>query len=464
MFTLQRLPECDDELHELVLTLFNWNIPRVPVCPDHSSPFDAFADAFFARHPVTVWKASRGFGGKSTLLAVLCGLEASVLGAQVTVLGGSSSQSMRVHEVTHELWDNPLAPKSQLDGDPTQYITRFKNRAWIRALTASQKSARGPHPQRLRLDEIDEMDLGILESAQGQPQEARGIPAQTVMSSTHQYPDKTMTAILKRAKEKGWPVHEWCWRESMGTPEFPGWLTPTMVETKKAEVSNDMWRIEYDLQEPSIEGRAFDIEYVDAAYRLDPADPIYKHTWLGEPDREVVIEDPHHNRTYVTGVDWAKEKDWTVIRTYRIDCRPWREVAFVRMNKRSYPYMVRVLEDRLARYGGHLVHDSTGIGNVVDDLINYDRALITSFRMVGRDREILFNDYIVAHENNELVSPRIEFAYGEHKYCTRDDLFGNGHPPDSVVAGALAWSARNKQMNYANSFLSVTRSSSPWSM
>lgn len=463
---LNRLPRDDDELHALVLTLFNWNIPRKAVCPGHSSPFAAFADAFFARHPVCVWKASRGFGGKSTLLAVLCGLEAAVLDAEVTVLGGSSSQSMRVHEVTQALWEQPNAPKHRLDGDPTMYITRFKGHAYIRALTASHKSARGPHPQRLRLDEIDEMDLAILESAQGQPQAAHGVPAQTVMSSTHQYPDKTMTEILKRAAEKSWPVHEWCWRESMGTRRFPGWLTADMVATKKAEISNNMWSVEYDLQEPSIDGRAFDIADVEWIYRLDVDDDMYQHVWEGAPDREVVIAEPigQHLHPYVTGVDWAKEKDWTVMRTYRTDVRPWQEVAFVRMNKRSYPYMVNVLEDRLRRYGGLLVHDSTGIGNVVDDLISYDRDLITPFRMAGRDRELLFNDYILAHEQREILSPRIEFAYSEHKYCTRDDLFGNGHPPDSVVAGALAWSGRNKQQNYSGGLVSVSRESSPWRM
>jgi hypothetical protein len=32
----------------------------------------------------------------------------------------------------------------------------------------------------------------------------------------------------------------------------------------------------------------------------------------------------------------------------------------------------------------------------------------------------------------------IKWAYKEHKRCTHDDLYGAGHPPDSIVAGSLA--------------------------
>ena len=38
-------------------------------------------------------EGGRGFGGKSTLMGTLCAIEAAALGAQITVLGGSASQS-----------------------------------------------------------------------------------------------------------------------------------------------------------------------------------------------------------------------------------------------------------------------------------------------------------------------------------------------------------------------------------
>ena len=45
------------------------------------------------------------------------------------------------------------------------------------------------------------MELRILEAAQGQPMDCDGVRAQTVMSSTHQHPDGTVTAMRRRAAE-----------------------------------------------------------------------------------------------------------------------------------------------------------------------------------------------------------------------------------------------------------------------
>lgn len=431
-----RPPKDDDELWYFVKAVWGYTIPRKACCDGHKAPFDAFSDAFFGRNPVSVWKASRGFGGKSTLLGILTLTEAVALGAQVTVLGGSASQSMRVHEVTHEMWEAPRAPIALLKNDPTRFSTKLNNGAWIVALMASQKSVRGPHPQRLRLDEVDEMEIELFEGAQGQPMDAKGIPAQTVVSSTHQYPDGTMTEILRRANEKGWPVFEWCWKESLEANG--GWLTQSMVDRKKLEVSKAMWDTEYDLQEPSFEGRAIDSEKVEAAF-----DPTLG-TYTGALDEQIILEDPQEGASYVTGIDWAKERDFTIIRTFRTDVEPWIEVAFLRTGRKPWPQMVADAELRLMLYGGILAHDATGLGDVVDDLITYDRRLVKDIVLRGREREATFTEYIAGIEQLGLRSPRIEYAYNEHKYVTQKDLFGAGHPPDTFIAGALAWSTRRK--------------------
>ena len=92
-----------------------------------------------------------------------------------------------------------------------------------------------------------------------------GVQAQTVISSTHQHPDGTMTAVLQRAAARDWPVYEWCYRETL---EPHGWLTQAQVDRKRAEVPEQTWLSEYDLQEPSAEGRAIDSKAVD--WMFDP--------------------------------------------------------------------------------------------------------------------------------------------------------------------------------------------------
>ena len=64
-----------------------------------------------------------------------------------------------------------------------------------------------------------------------------------------------------------------------------GWLSPEQVTRKQQELSRTMWATEYELQEPSAEGRAIDPaaveEMFDAAFGeiLSPA--ALEHVWGG---------------------------------------------------------------------------------------------------------------------------------------------------------------------------------------
>lgn len=307
---------------------------------------------------------------------------------------------------------------------------------------ASTKSARGPHPQRMRLDEVDEIDLKILDAAMGQPMAGHGIAKQTVMSSTHQYPDKTMTEVLKRASENGWPVQEWCWRETSAEPD--GWLSLEEIESKRAEVTAAMWAAEYDLQEPSPEDRAILSEKVDACFKRELGE------FEGKLKQECVIEEPQTGAKYAHGADWAKKKDFTVIDTWRIDVRPMRRVAWVRLGRQPWPEMIAKFDERVEKYGGQACHDATGIGDVVGDYTTTDAEAVI---LTGQDRADIFTQYIAAIENGSIESPKIKYCEGEHRYATNEDLRGAGHPPDSFVAGALAYRAsqmKSKKITVVN--------------
>ena len=299
----------DRDLLAFVEETFGVHIPAVACCPEHVAPAQAFCDAYFNRADVAVWKASRGFGGKSTLLALLALTEAITLQADVTVLGGSAQQSERVLEVMTRLWGSPRAPRDLLDSPPAVRKTRFVWGNTITALPASQTAVRGPHPQRLRIDEADEMPLAVLDAAHGQPMDRAGVQAQTVISSTHQHPDGTMTAVLQRAAARDWPVYEWCYRETL---EPHGWLTQAQVDRKRAEVPEQTWLSEYDLQEPSAEGRAIYSKAVD--WMFDPQRGTggaaqLDQGWEGEAPADAA------EAYYAHGADWGQAVDYTVIAT-----------------------------------------------------------------------------------------------------------------------------------------------------
>ena len=149
---------------------FGVRIPDTVVVPGHSTPWRAFCDSYFALHRVVVWKASRGFGGKSYLLALLGLVEALTLKADVKVLGGSGEQSKNVQRyISDQFYRFERAPRQLWAGEPLMTLSRFRWGNSIGALMASQTSVRGPHIPRLRLDEADEMALPILDAALGQP-------------------------------------------------------------------------------------------------------------------------------------------------------------------------------------------------------------------------------------------------------------------------------------------------------
>lgn len=197
-YALERLPETDEELWWLVKVVWGFEIPRVAVCPGHVSPFTAFAQAYFARSENIVWIASRGLGGKSTLLALLGLTIVTTYGVGCSIIGGSAQQTERVHEAMRQAWEAPNAPRSLIRGDLTITRTRLTNGGSIVALSASSNSLRGPHPVYCLNDEVDLFDIDLLNAAMGQPMSAKGHPPVSVYSSTWHLPDGGVSYLRSR--------------------------------------------------------------------------------------------------------------------------------------------------------------------------------------------------------------------------------------------------------------------------
>jgi hypothetical protein len=418
------------ELRFYIACAFGIRIPDVQVCPDHSTPWRAFCDAYFARSPVQVWVASRGFGGKSFLLSLLGMVEALTLGADTNILGGSGEQSERVLEHMTTLMQRKNAPRHAIDGDVKREM-RLVNGALVRSLMASTRSVRGPHPSRLLIDEADEAEIAIIDAALGQPMSTPSVTANTVLSSTHHYPDGTMTELLKRAADRGWPVHRWCYQETREVNG--GWLSEAQIEATRSTVPQAMWEAEYELQEPSPESRAIMPASVKAMFRRELG------VFEGQPRQYVEIEAPVGTATYSTGCDWAKERDWTIIVTLRTDCVPAKVVAFERLGREPYPAMVSRFDFQVRRFRSRASYDLTGLGTVVKDLLGVPAKGVV---MAGRDRADLISNYIGAIERGKIEAPFIAHMEAEHRLASRAIYqAGDEHLPDTIAAGALAWRA-----------------------
>jgi len=446
-FRIARLPETDDELYWLVQALWGVTIPRTRVCPDHVAPFTAFADAYFARNSLdpaapmqsmALWHGSRGLSGKSMQMSVLGLTDATLLGTDVNLLGGSFAQSANVHEHIRNALDAENAPRDMIVTESATLL-KFNNRAKIQPLTASQKTVRGPHPPRLLLDEIDEMEQAILDAALGQPMPQvnylrQKIRPYTVMCSTWQNPEGTFTEMLRRAEAQGIPIYQWCYRESANPVD--GWLDQETIDDKRRSIPAEMWRVEYELGEPSIGNRAFDSDAIEATFSL-PFEPLATET--GKDFERYTFAEPERHGTYVATADWGKEQDYTVIAVGRVDIEPHRLVYYLRVNRRPYPQMIGWFNEAIRRYHADAEHDATGLGNVVNDYVD-TRAL--KFHMVGDKRAAMLSEYVSAVEHGKWRFPKIPSAYIEHKWARYPDLYSNAkaqgyHLPDTVCAFGL---------------------------
>jgi hypothetical protein len=427
------------ELWNTVHAMFGVKIPFVSACPGHCSPWDVFRDAYWAVHPVIVLKASRAFGGKTFMMSVLANVEAATLGAEVNVLGGSGEQSRRVLSYGEALWKYASTTiPGNLIASESQHRRTLTNGGYVQALMASQTSVRGPHPQRLRCDEADEFDLLLLDAALGQPMGKPGIPSQTLISSTQQHADGTMAECIAR-QSQGWKFYEYCYKETL---EPHGWLSPLEVEEKRGNIPSQMWATEYEGQEPNPESRAINPEAVERMFRPELGE------FKGADGEYIETEPPVPGATYSHGADWARKVDRTVIVTRREDTKPRRIVAFEAMKRVSWPHMVGRFEERVRRYGGDALHDGTGIGDVVDGYMTLFPKP-EGVMLVGRERQDTISEYVADCERGDVVWPKINLAYVEHKYASQDDLYGSGHLPDTMCAAALSRRAALKKFRLA---------------
>jgi hypothetical protein len=288
------------------------------------------------------------------------------------------------------------------------------------------------------MDEIDEMDYNILEAAKGQPMPQKNwlgvtIPAQTTMASTWQYADKSFALEYARFKEENLPIYTWCYRDSANP--IDGWLDPETIEQKRREVSREMWRVEYELGEPSIGNRAIDSEAVEFMFDVPAPEPL-KET---RDHQEYLILQPEVTRDYVIAADWAKDQDWTVITVWDATETPIRLAYYVRMQRRPYPVMVGYFNILQRRYRAEGIHDATGLGGVVADYLE-DR--VRNFLMTGQKRDDMLSEYVSAVERKWVRASRIQSIYTAHKYVSTDDLYSRSkefHLPDEVCSSALAW-------------------------
>lgn len=275
-----------DELLDFVEAFWGLKIPKVSVCPEHTPPAKYILDSFFGMAQHSVCWANRG-GGKTLLGALSTWLDTVFKDNCATkILGGSLEQSKKMYQhltgegdgwglVTEEF-------RFLLRGEMLAAQTVLINQSNIQILTASSKSVRGPHPQVLRLDEVDEFDDKIYETAMLIPKTKHGIKASVQIYSTMHKAYGLMNRVIEEAALSGYKIYKWCvfdvmekcpqwrecntcelWEDCQGKARHAdGFYSIEDAISEKRKVSRDTWLSEMLCHKPSQEGliyKEFDI-------------------------------------------------------------------------------------------------------------------------------------------------------------------------------------------------------------
>ena len=226
-------PESKEELWQYVKVFFGVEIPRTKVCVDCCAPLDAMWAAYSMESSPIIWHAARG-SGKTASITILAMLLQVTHGVGISILGGSQEQSEIVLNYIHGkdpsaanlMWGHRRSPvylKNEKE-QTTKHKSLLYTGGLITALTASDRSVRGKHVPRIICDELDSTDFGIVESALGQSasffkklvdpstgnEYTRELKKGVLFSSTWQRPDGSMSKMMDRARQRGWPVFKWC--------------------------------------------------------------------------------------------------------------------------------------------------------------------------------------------------------------------------------------------------------------
>jgi phage terminase small subunit len=244
------------------------------ICKCHCSQLDFIWDGYAELEDFMLLQAVRG-GGKTLIDAALSFIQSLFkVNCGISVLGGSLEQSTRCVNYLNQFWDiseidNKLLVKGQVSGRGF----KLENKSWVSALAASTKSTRGPHPSKLLIDEVDELEKKVYDAALGQPKAKDNIKDTVIATSTLHNPFGLFSEIIDNREEKGAKLYQYCIEE---VREPYGFYSDKEIERRKRQIPKAMWDCEYLLKRPKIGDTIFDFESVDKSYRRGMKDKYNK--------------------------------------------------------------------------------------------------------------------------------------------------------------------------------------------
>ncbi len=272
------------------------SVASAPVCRGHTPPLVTLARQFLERPALALWLGPRG-GGKSFLSALDTHLASRFDPRHGTrILGGSLAQSEQIYQALREIILDGRGPMGSDAETVRSLLVRravYQNGSNVSILAASERSVRGPHVPSLKLDEVDEIEPELRESATGMCMARHGASASILMTSTWHKIGGPMSELIDRGAGGAFPVDRFCTfevlercpveRSGPGLELCPAcplvrWCHDTPDGIPKAKRSDGHYAIASLIQKVmAVSRRVFEADYLCLGPRADG-------TWFKEFD------------------------------------------------------------------------------------------------------------------------------------------------------------------------------------
>lgn len=218
--------EDDDDLLFYVKEFLGFEYPRKAFCSHHTSPAQILCDIYFERIVFALIWANRT-GGKTRMVSILNHLDALFKGPiEICNAGAAREQADKGYEYFLESFKHPLLKPHMANS--IQSKSELVKGSIVSVITGSMKGFNGPHPQKVRIDEVELMLWSVLMEGLNMSKSKGRVKSQDVLSSTRKVSGGTMQRLINEKDERGleirsyciWDIVEQCNRKCQDDPKY----------------------------------------------------------------------------------------------------------------------------------------------------------------------------------------------------------------------------------------------------
>lgn len=239
--------------------------------------------------------------------------------------------------------------------------------------------------------------------------------------------------FISTPKGRNWFWRAWSRGQEGGT-EWASWRFPTASNPFIAAS-------EIEAARESLPERVFEQEYL--AEFVDDAGGVFRRVM--EAATATAVE-PDPAGSYVMGVDWGKQNDYTVLVV--LDTVAGAMVAFDRMNRIDYAIQTERLRVLAERWNvSNIVAERNSMGEPLIEQLSRDGLPVTSFQTTAQSKAQAIDALALAFERSEIRILPEPVLVGELQAYEMQRLPSgmmrysapDGMHDDTVMALALAW-------------------------